>query len=133
MQNHQHSQEAMVEVLLDGESLTPELLVRLGKEAGSVAKVDLTAEAWNRVKRARALVDQIIDEGQVCYGITTGFGNFANVVIPHDQICLLQENLIRSHAAGVGIQPCPPVSLSFPLNACLTVFILCLCCTQVRL
>ncbi len=36
------------------------------------------------------------------YGINTGFGNFANVIISSDQLRALQENLVRSHAAGVG-------------------------------
>ena len=40
--------------------------------------------------------------GQVVYGVTTGFGNFADVVIPVDRLRELQLNLIRSHAAGVG-------------------------------
>lgn len=35
-------------------------------------------------------------------GINTGFGNFARVRIPDHQLVQLQENLIRSHAAGVG-------------------------------
>lgn len=36
------------------------------------------------------------------YGINTGFGNFANVVVPSDQLETLQVNLVRSHAAGTG-------------------------------
>jgi histidine ammonia-lyase len=44
---------------------------------------------------------------QVAYGINTGFGNFANVIIPNDELCKLQRNLIRSHAAGVG-EPIKP-------------------------
>ena len=36
------------------------------------------------------------------YGVTTGFGNFADVVIPHDKLRELQLNLVRSHSAGVG-------------------------------
>jgi histidine ammonia-lyase len=38
--------------------------------------------------------------------VTTGFGKFADVAIPSDQIADLQKNLIRSHAAGVG----PPLA-----------------------
>ncbi|HAP36223.1 MAG TPA: histidine ammonia-lyase [Bacteroidetes bacterium] len=41
------------------------------------------------------------------YGVTTGFGEFANVRIPHDKIEQLQTNLIISHAAGAG-DPLPP-------------------------
>ncbi|WAR25105.1 HUTH-like protein [Mya arenaria] len=38
----------------------------------------------------------------VVYGITTGFGKFARTVIGKEKLVELQENLIRSHAAGVG-------------------------------
>lgn len=44
---------------------------------------------------------------QVVYGITTGFGKFARTVISADKLEELQENLIRSHSAGVG----PPLPL----------------------
>jgi histidine ammonia-lyase len=36
------------------------------------------------------------------YGVNTGFGKLANVRITDDRLDLLQKNLIRSHAAGVG-------------------------------
>jgi histidine ammonia-lyase len=42
------------------------------------------------------------DPKRVVYGINTGFGNFADKVITHDQRSLLQLNLVRSHAVGVG-------------------------------
>ena len=44
----------------------------------------------------------IVKEEKVVYGITTGFGKFARTVIAKDKLAELQENLIRSHAAGVG-------------------------------
>ena len=36
------------------------------------------------------------------YGINTGFGNFANKIIPKADLETLQKNLIVSHAVGVG-------------------------------
>lgn len=36
------------------------------------------------------------------YGVSTGFGNFARVVIPPEELSQLQKNLIESHCAGVG-------------------------------
>jgi histidine ammonia-lyase len=36
------------------------------------------------------------------YGITTGFGLFADVAIPPERLQELQQNLVRSHAAGIG-------------------------------
>lgn len=42
------------------------------------------------------------DPCKAVYGITTGFGSFANVAISHENRKRLQLNLIRSHAIGVG-------------------------------
>jgi len=39
---------------------------------------------------------------EVIYGVTTGFGELANVAIDADQSANLQRNLILSHACGVG-------------------------------
>jgi histidine ammonia-lyase len=55
-----------------------------------------------RVRAARQLVEQVVREERVVYGITTGFGALSEVVIPPDRIRDLQLNLIRSHSAGVG-------------------------------
>jgi histidine ammonia-lyase len=65
-------------------------------------ELDLTAGAWQRVRASRAVVDRLVAEKKVVYGITTGFGNFANVSIASDEVEQLQYNLITSHAAGVG-------------------------------
>ena len=87
-------------VLLDGCSLTPEVLVdHLGS---GLHQIDLTAEAWERVARSRSVVEEMLDSKTVAYGINTGFGNFANVIIPPEKLELLQRNLILSHSAGVG-------------------------------
>ncbi len=62
----------------------------------------LNADARERVRAARAMVERAVAEERVVYGLTTGFGALAEVVIPPDRIRELQVNLIRSHAAGVG-------------------------------
>jgi histidine ammonia-lyase len=62
----------------------------------------LAHQAEERVRASRRVVDNIIERQEVVYGVNTGFGNFANVVISKDQLTTLQYNLIRSHAAGVG-------------------------------
>ncbi|PIK45994.1 putative histidine ammonia-lyase [Apostichopus japonicus] len=86
-------------VYLDGESLTADELTKLGTGR---YKIEVTAKAWMKVAKARELVDKILKEQKVVYGISTGFGNFAKVVISPDKLKQLQENLIRSHSAGVG-------------------------------
>ena len=87
---------------LDGRSLTAPLLARIAAGEG----VTLDEGALRLVEENRAVVDRIVAEGRTVYGINTGFGQFATVVIAPDQLQLLQLNLIRSHAAGVG-EPLP--------------------------
>jgi histidine ammonia-lyase len=86
-------------VLLDGQSLTLGALEGLARGRGDVA---LTPAAREAVARARRVVDEAVARGSVVYGVNTGFGNFADVVIPKDKLSELQLNLVRSHAAGVG-------------------------------
>jgi histidine ammonia-lyase len=73
---------------------------------GAPIELSLSADARQRVLAARAMVEQAVNEGRVVYGLTTGFGALAEVVIPPERIRELQVNLIRSHAAGVG-EPLP--------------------------
>ncbi len=69
--------------------------------------IALAPSAKKAMKRSRALVEEWLASDEVIYGVTTGFGEFANVRIPHDKIEQLQTNLIISHAAGAG-EPLPP-------------------------
>jgi len=64
--------------------------------------VAVSPAARAAVARARRVVDDAVAQHAVVYGVTTGFGNFADVVIPADRLRELQLNLVRSHAAGVG-------------------------------
>ena len=89
-------------ICLSGSGLDARTLARIA--AG--ASVSLDAAALDRVQENRLVIQRILDEGRTVYGINTGFGQFATVVIPPDQLALLQLNLIRSHAAGVG-EPLP--------------------------
>jgi histidine ammonia-lyase len=84
---------------LDGASLTLEQLRRFESERPVVR---LAAAARERMERSVAAVAATIDSGRVAYGINTGFGAFANQVIPAAKTRKLQLNLVRSHACGVG-------------------------------
>jgi histidine ammonia-lyase len=83
---------------IDGCSLDLE-----GLESVALGQPVALAEAARRaVVAARGIVDEAVARGAVVYGVTTGFGNFADVHIPLDRLRELQLNLLRSHAAGVG-------------------------------
>lgn len=64
--------------------------------------VGLSPEALRKIESGRRVVEGIIARGETVYGITTGFGRFAEVRIPAADIDSLQVNLVRSHATGVG-------------------------------
>ncbi len=92
--------ESVIE--LNGEGLTIEqvILVANGKPGNPV--VVLSQEARNKVGRAALAVEKMVSEGQIAYGITTGFGAFKDKLIPKDQAALLQRNILVSHAVGTG-------------------------------
>src|SRR5687768_4024895 len=102
-------------IYLDGNSLTLDELLAI---ANDFTPVSLTDAARARVRAARAVVDEFADREAPTYGINTGFGNFADVKIPHESLSQLQVNLLRSHAAGVG-EPLtvPVVRASMALRA----------------
>jgi histidine ammonia-lyase len=91
-------------LLLTGEPLTIADVVAVARGDRQVA---LAPHAVERIDRSRALVDRIVAEKQVCYGVTTGFGALSKVNIPTERLGELQHNLVRSHAASVGA-PLPP-------------------------
>ena len=84
---------------IDGTGLLVEDLEAVARAQRPVA---LSPSAREAVARARRVVDDAVEQGRVVYGVTTGFGNFADVHIPLDHLRELQLNLVRSHAAGVG-------------------------------
>lgn len=65
-------------------------------------KVELTAEAVEKINKSRAVVDEFVDSKKTIYGITTGFGKFSDVAISKEDTEELQRNLIISHSCGVG-------------------------------
>jgi histidine ammonia-lyase len=85
--------------LLTGSGLTLDIVRQLAATQGPV---DLAPAAWERVAAARAIVDRLQAGERSYYGINTGFGALAHTRIAPGDIEKLQENLILSHAVGVG-------------------------------
>jgi histidine ammonia-lyase len=91
-------------LIIDGKSLTLQKIEKFIEENQSVTFSPL---AKKRVNKSRALIEKWIKEDKVIYGVTTGFGEFANIKISQSDTEELQRNLIISHSAGVG-EPLSP-------------------------
>jgi histidine ammonia-lyase len=69
---------------------------------GQAARLGLATSARKRVEQARHCVEKLVTEGATLYGVNTGFGKLASQRIPPEDVLALQENLLHSHAVGVG-------------------------------
>ncbi len=69
--------------------------------AGGVP-LQLDSASLGAMQASQAVVQRIVDEDQVVYGINTGFGKLASTRIARDRLGALQRNLVLSHSAGTG-------------------------------
>jgi histidine ammonia-lyase len=86
---------------MDGQPLRIEDVVAIAR--GNMM-VSIGDRARAQVSASRAVVEQMLasNSGDAIYGVNTGFGSLSRVRIPQAQVQQVQQNLIRSHAAGVG-------------------------------
>ena len=84
---------------LDGQQLTLEEVARVAR---GDERVSLAASARERMGASRRVVERIVAESRVVYGVNTGFGKLSDVTVPADELRELQLNLVRSHSCGVG-------------------------------
>jgi len=70
-------------------------------------KVELHADAVERINRCRAFIEKRIEAREIMYGVNTGIGEFSEVVLTDEQVGQFQKYLIYNHAAGIG----EPVSI----------------------
>jgi histidine ammonia-lyase len=89
----------MKDVVLGMDGMTLEDLVAIARGG---AEVRLAKESEERIGAARELIERWVQEGRTVYGVTTGFGALSGVAISREDARQLQENVLMSHAAGVG-------------------------------
>ena len=66
-------------------------------------RIELAASQEDKIRKCRTYLDRrMAGSDELLYGINTGFGSLQNKVISPDDLGLLQENLVKSHACGVG-------------------------------
>ena len=89
----------MASLPITGRDLTIDHVIEVARGRRQVA---LAPEAAERMRASRAVIERLVAAGATAYGVTTGFGDLADVRIEPSQTAELQLNLVRSHAAGVG-------------------------------
>lgn len=66
-------------------------------------KISLSDEVILKIQSCRNYLDKKINsETEPIYGINTGFGSLYNVKVENENLHQLQENLVMSHACGMG-------------------------------
>ncbi|MEE9262153.1 MAG: histidine ammonia-lyase [Dehalococcoidia bacterium] len=88
-------------VSIDGRHLTLQDVVQVARHGG---RASLAPSVYDQMEGARHMVEDIVANQQTVYGVTTGFGDLSRTNIPTQDLYRLQQNLVRSHAVGVG--PC---------------------------
>src|SRR5512135_2332507 len=86
-------------VRIDGSGLRIEDVVRVARHG---EKVELTEGALGRIKACRAMLEKKIAAHEIMYGVNTGIGELASVVLDDEQVMQFQKYLIYNHAAGIG-------------------------------
>lgn len=83
---------------------------RVGEILDKKMTLELSEESVERIKRCREYLDKKIEDcSEPIYGITTGFGSLCNISIGKDDLSTLQENLVKSHACGLGEKVDPEI------------------------
>ena len=85
-----------MEIILNGNELTRNELINI-----AFGDVKVKADT-SKLKKSRDFVEKKVNEGEIVYGITTGFGSNVDKHISKENAEALQINLLRSHACGTG-------------------------------
>jgi len=80
----------------------PLSLSEIAKVAFGNGKTEVAPLVHDRIQASRKVIERIVEQGGVVYGVSTGFGKLAEVQIPVGELRQLQLNLARSHACGIG-------------------------------
>ena len=85
-------------VVVTGDALTVEDVVDVARGR---ARAELGPDVAARMEPSRRVVTDAVEQDQVMYGVTTGFGALADTHVGRDDLERMQLALVRSHSAGV--------------------------------
>lgn len=103
-----------MQIKLNGESLNTSELYKfsqLAENPKAKFQISIDTQGLKNIKASEDYVKEIVKNDKAVYGINTGFGRFSEVRVSNAELEELQDNIIRSHACGVGM----PLSRSITL------------------
>ncbi len=86
-------------VILNGNNLSLDDIVAIGT---GEKLIELDQGSLEKCKASREFLLNQVKDGKVIYGVNSSYGSMCNKIINDEAMELLQENLIRTHAAGLG-------------------------------
>jgi len=86
-------------VVLTGETLTIEEVIAVARDK---AIVIVPKKVINQIQANWDAIAQMLDRGDVMYGLNTGIGGFGNVTISKDKAGELSTRMLRAHSSGYG-------------------------------
>ncbi len=104
-------------VILCGQGLTIPEAMRVARH-GTPVRLTSNAEVLSRVRALCAYMADAVDTGELIYGVTSGFGGMANVLIAREDATELQNNLLWFLRSGAGRRlPNPDVRAAMLIRA----------------
>jgi histidine ammonia-lyase len=88
-------------VTLTGDDLSIEDVVRVARRG---ARVEVSGEALDRVRRARDVVDRVLERGDLVYGMNTGVGSLSRYRVPFENLEQFSERLVTRHTTHQGAE-----------------------------
>lgn len=86
-------------VKVDGKEMTIDDVVRVARHG---EKAELSDPSVERIERCQKMITQLVEKGEKIYGVTTGIGELASVILSPEQGLELQKKIIYSHSASYG-------------------------------
>ena len=81
------------------DKLTPYEAVKIAQ--GKISAI-ICDKQVKKINSSRSTIENLSKSSEIVYGVNTGFGVLCNTIISEEESNQLQENLLRSHAVGVG-------------------------------
>ncbi|MEX0569019.1 MAG: aromatic amino acid lyase, partial [Candidatus Njordarchaeota archaeon] len=65
-------------------------------------KVCLSNESIDKMNRTRQYVNELVSRREIAYGVNTGVGALADIILAEDEAKEFQKRILLSHAIGYG-------------------------------